>query len=225
MLIIWTLLSWMLWRILPPRKVPAAWPAIIQQEITRALTGRRSEAVRLDPETNERMKYLALPVQSGGKNLGVVYLIGSLEPLYQIILELKFIFLTGAILVIGVTVLLSLLLARTITVPIQEVTAKARQIAHGDFRQRIAIRSQDEIGNLGDMFNYLSQQLDSTLREISSEKSKVEAILQNMADGIVALGSDGQILHFNPAARNCCILPRGRADAGSIKSTAAGSGS
>ncbi|NLP36962.1 MAG: cell wall metabolism sensor histidine kinase WalK, partial [Firmicutes bacterium] len=183
---------------------------IIQQEITRALTGRRSEAVRLDPETNERMKYLALPVQSGGKNLGVVYLIGSLEPLYQIILELKFIFLTGAILVIGVTVLLSLLLARTITVPIQEVTAKARQIAHGDFRQRIAIRSQDEIGNLGDMFNYLSQQLDSTLREISSEKSKVEAILQNMADGIVALGSDGQILHFNPAARKLLHLAPGQ---------------
>ncbi|NLM51406.1 MAG: cell wall metabolism sensor histidine kinase WalK [Firmicutes bacterium] len=183
---------------------------IIQQEITRALTGSRSEAIRLDPETNERMKYLALPIQSGGKNLGVVYLLGSLEPLYQTIFELKLIFLTGAFLAIGITVVLSFLLSRTITVPIQEVTAKARQIAHGDFRQRIVIRSEDEIGNLGEMFNYLSQQLDSTLREISSEKSKVEAILQHMTDGIVALGSDGQILHFNPAARKLLRLAPGQ---------------
>src|SRR5690606_34509804 len=76
--------------------------------------------------------------------------------------------------------------------------------------QRIVIRSEDEIGNLGEMFNYLSQQLDSTLREISSEKSKVEAILQHMTDGIVALGSDGQILHFNPAARKLLRLAPGQ---------------
>lgn len=184
---------------------------IIQEEITRALTGNRSEEIRRDPETEERFNYLALPVRSGQKTLGVVYLIASLEPIYSTLREIQFLFLTGAVLVIGVTVLLGFFLAKTITGPIQEVTSKAAQIAHGDFRQRIQIHSQDEIGRLGEMFNYLSRQLDATLREMSSEKGKVEAILNHMTDGIVALNRDGQVLHVNPAARRLLNLPEATA--------------
>ena len=179
---------------------------IIQEEITRALTGSRSEETRLEPETGERVKYLALPVRSGEKTLGVVYLIGSLEPIYATLREIQFIFLTGAVLVIGVTVMLGFFLAKTITGPIQEVTSRAAQIAHGDFKQRIHVRSEDEIGRLGEMFNYLSRQLDTTLQEISSEKGKVEAILNHMTDGIVALNRDGQVLHVNPTARRLLNL-------------------
>ncbi|MBS4021155.1 MAG: HAMP domain-containing protein [Dethiobacter sp.] len=174
---------------------------IVQDETIRALTGSKSEETRLDPETRERFKYLALPVRSGDKILGVVYLIGSLEPIYATLREIQFIFLTGALLVLAVTILLGVALAKTISGPIREVTSKAAQIARGDFRQRIEVRSQDEIGHLGEMFNYLSCQLEETLREISSEKGKVEAILNHMTDGILALNSEGQLLHVNPAAR------------------------
>jgi two-component system, OmpR family, sensor histidine kinase VicK len=180
---------------------------IVQDETIRALTGSKSEDVRIDPETRERAKYLALPVRSGDKTLGVVYLVGSLEPIYQTLREIQLIFLTGALLVIGVTVLLGFVLAKTITIPIQEVTAKAEKIAKGDFKQRIIVRSQDEIGSLGEMFNYLSCQLEETLREISSEKGKGEAILKNMTDGIVAVNKEGELLHINPAARRLLDLP------------------
>jgi two-component system sensor histidine kinase VicK len=182
---------------------------IIQEEITRALTGTRSEAVRLAPETQERTHYLALPVRRGEKNLGVVYLSGSLEPIYRTLREIQVILLTGALLVIGMTVVLGFFLAKTITVPIAEVTFKAALIAHGDLRQRVNVRSDDEIGRLGEMFNYLSRQLEATLQEISTEKSKVETILQHMTDGIVALNRDGQVMHVNPTARTLLGLSPG----------------
>ena len=181
---------------------------IIQEEVTRALTGTRSESVRLDPETKERTKYLALPVNSGERNQGVVYLIGSLEPIYDTLHEIQLILLTGVLMVIAITVLLGFFVAKTITDPIQEVTSKAEQFAHGDFRQRINIASDDEIGRLGRMFNYLSEQLETTLQEISSEKNKVEAILNNMTDGIVALTADGELLHVNPTAKKLLALPQ-----------------
>lgn len=182
---------------------------IVQEEITRALTGSRSGEIRFNPETRERVKHLALPVRSGEKTMGVVYLSGSLEPLYATLREIQLIFLTGAVLVIGVTVLLGFLLARSITGPIQEVTAKAAQIAHGDFRQQIDVRSHDEIGRLGEMFNYLSRQLDVTLQEMSSEKGKMEAILSHMTDGIVALNRDGKVVHLNPTGYNLLGLTPG----------------
>lgn len=180
---------------------------IVREETIRALTGSKSEVVRIDPQTQERLKYLALPVKSGDKTLGVVYLVGSLEPTYQVLREIQLIFLTGALLVIGITVVLGFVLARTITVPIKEVTEKAGQIARGDFKQRIEVRASDEIGSLGEMFNYLSCRLEETLREMSLEKDKVEAILNNMTDGIVAVSRSGDLLHVNPAARRLLRLP------------------
>ncbi|MBS3989799.1 MAG: HAMP domain-containing protein [Dethiobacter sp.] len=182
---------------------------IIQEEITRALTGSRSGEIRLNPETRERVKHLALPVRSGEKTMGVVYLSGSLEPLYATLREIQLIFLTGAVLVIGVTVLLGFFLARSITGPIQEVTAKAAQIAHGDFSQKIDVRSHDEIGRLGEMFNYLSLQLDATLQEMSSEKGKMAAILSHMTDGIVALDREGKVVHLNPTGHSLLELSPG----------------
>lgn len=138
---------------------------IIQEEITRALAGSRSEEIRLNPATRERVKYLALPVRSGEKTLGVVYLAGSLEPIYRTLREIQYIFLTGALLVICATVLLGVVLAKTIAGPIKEVTSTAARIAQGDFRQRLLVRSGDEIGHLSEMFNYLSGQLEATLRK------------------------------------------------------------
>lgn len=182
---------------------------IIQEEITRALMGSRSGEIRFNPGTREREKHLALPVRSGEKILGVVYLSGSLESLYATLQEIQLIFLTGAVIVIGGTVLLGFFLARSITGPIQEVTAKAAQIANGDYRQQINVRSQDEIGRLGEVFNCLSRQLDVTLQEMSSEKGKMEAILRHMTDGIVALNRDGQVVHLNPTAHSLLALAPG----------------
>ena len=53
-----------------------------------------------------------------------------------------------------------------------------------------------------EMFNYLTVRLKSTLDEMYREKNKVDAILTNMTDGIIAVNADGIVVHANPAAYN-----------------------
>jgi two-component system sensor histidine kinase VicK len=115
--------------------------------------------------------------------------------------EIKLMLITGWLVVLGIAVVIGFLLARTITSPIREVTSRAAAMAGGDFSQLIEVRSQDEIGELGKMFNFLTIRLQDTLKEISTEKNKVEAILNYMTDGIVALNREGKAIHLNPAAR------------------------
>ena len=98
------------------------------------------------------------------------------------------------------TVLLGSILARTITGPIKEVTSKAAKLATGDFEHIIPVRSDDEVGKLTEMFNYLTVRLKTTLNEMNNEKSKMETILTYMTDGVVAVSSEGTIIHANPAA-------------------------
>jgi len=111
----------------------------------------------------------------------------------------QIVFLSGFISVIA-ALLVGILLSRTITSPIVNVMRGAQKIAKGDFEDKIEVLSEGEIGKLSNAFNRMAEQLKEKLIEVSSEKSKVETILNYMTDGIVAFDYLGQLIHINPAS-------------------------
>lgn len=173
---------------------------LIKDEITRALTGRSGEVIRYDPGNEERRYYLAFPLEGARRTLGIIYLSGSLRNVDDILNQFKMILLTGSGLALAVSVLLGIILARTIAAPIKAVTHQAKLMAGGDFSRQIEVQAPDEIGQLGKTFNYLAERLSHNIKEISSEKSKVEAIINNMTDGVMALDGKGRLIQVNPAA-------------------------
>lgn len=98
-----------------------------------------------------------------------------------------------------VAVLLSFLLSKTITTPIENIKTQARLVASGDFSHRLEIQSGDEIGNLTETFNYMAEMLQSTLGEVQEERDKLNTLFLHMTDGVAAFTSDGRIIHMNPA--------------------------
>ncbi|HZI20645.1 MAG TPA: HD domain-containing phosphohydrolase [Pyrinomonadaceae bacterium] len=58
------------------------------------------------------------------------------------------------------------LFARQLTRPVRELAAGAHRIAGGDFSQRIAVRSRTELGELGDSFNQMTDQLESHIEDL-----------------------------------------------------------
>ncbi len=107
----------------------------------------------------------------------------------------------SALLAVVLSLILGYLLSKTITSPIISVMHKAERIAEGEFDQQLAVKSEDEIGNLTRTFNYMAMELKNTLSEISSEKNKVVTILNYMADGVMAYDLKGTAIHVNPAAK------------------------
>ncbi len=174
---------------------------LIREEITRALAGQASDAIRLDQNSRERRYYLAFPIIDGNTTHGIIYLSGSLKNVDETLKQVKLILLTGAVVALAISVFLGIVLAKTITAPVQEVTRQASLMARGDFSRKIKVEASDEIGQLGETFNYLAERLSHNIKEISSEKSKVEAIINNMSDGVIALDGRGRLIQINPAAR------------------------
>ncbi|MDR1247032.1 MAG: cell wall metabolism sensor histidine kinase WalK [Clostridiales Family XIII bacterium] len=147
-------------------------------------------------------KSVAFPITDDtGETEGVLYFRTDMTEIQKTINEAKLIFVRAMAPALFITVILGFLIARSITVPINDVTKKAERMARGDFSQEVSVKSDDEIGRLAEMFNLLRIELDRTVSEISSEKSKLEAILKNMADGLIAVDLSGHIIHANPAAR------------------------
>lgn len=93
-------------------------------------------------------------------------------------------------------------LSKAITIPIKKLMVNARKIASGDFEHLLQVNSQDEIGLLTSSFNYMAKQLKNKLFEISSEKKKIETIINNMNDGIIAYNRDGEVIHTNDYAKS-----------------------
>lgn len=163
------------------------------------------------PREGEGVSYLTMAIPASGEVEGQpVYAIFLLKPLTEVSDILSKIWATllraTALALIVVTVL-GLMSARTITQPIMEITSQAEKLAAGDFDISVRVRSRDEVGRLAEVFNYLTAELRGSIHGMANEKSKLEAILGYMSNGVVALDKDGRLIHINPKARDLLDLP------------------
>lgn len=106
---------------------------------------------------------------------------------------------------IGIAVIIALILAitlgsmfsTTITAPISMLTKKANLLAKGHLEQHIIVKGEDEIGQLTRSFNHMARELRKTVSEMENENNKLEIVLHNMTDGVVAFDEIGSLIHAN----------------------------
>lgn len=108
--------------------------------------------------------------------------------------------IAAAILALMLTAFMGYIFARTLTVPIQELTNKAKELAEGNLNQRVVVKSNDEISQLAKSFNYMAGELNKNIDIISNEKNKLETIIHNMTDGVISFDRTGEVIHFNSVA-------------------------
>ena len=161
---------------------------------------KEKDIIQRDNRLNSS-KHMVFPIHDSNNRItGAVYLKSNLEDIYKTLQESQTIILKATFLALFITIILGYFIAKSITGPINDVTIKAERMAQGDFEQVVEIRSDDEIGQLADMFNYLTAKLKTVLQEMSNEKQKMDTIIEYMADGLIASTKEGQIIHINSKA-------------------------
>ncbi|MFZ5642384.1 MAG: two-component system histidine kinase PnpS [Bacillota bacterium] len=93
---------------------------------------------------------------------------------------------------------LSWVLMKRIIEPLSKISDAAGEMAHGNLEREIRIYSDDEIGMLAKNINLLGKRLKQTIGEITEEKDRMQAVLNSMADGVVAVDGEGRVLLANP---------------------------
>lgn len=169
----------------------------ISPNIIAAMSGMKGSA---DISGSGYMDY-AVPVKDSDSVRYVIYIRDSKEETNNVINSIFTIMAQALLIGLALSVLLSVLLSKTIILPIESLTRKAAKISEGDFDETIETRSTDEIGKLTNTFNLMASRLKNTLHEIRNEKEKSETILQHMTDGVAAFNKFGELIHINPAAK------------------------
>src|ERR1043165_1687915 len=85
--------------------------------------------------------------------------------------------LYGALIAAIIAWLLAVILSRTITRPIRELTQATHAVSEGDLSQQVPVRSRDEMGELAKAFNKMSAELS---RSINSRKQMTADIAHEL---------------------------------------------
>ncbi|WP_066893941.1 PAS domain-containing sensor histidine kinase [Clostridium nigeriense] len=97
---------------------------------------------------------------------------------------------------------LSLKLIRAIIYPVKELELATNKIANGDYSRRVNIHTNDEIGSLANTFNNMADQLQSKIIDSMDKQNKLEAILESMESGVIAVDNKQKVMLINPYAKN-----------------------
>lgn len=169
--------------------------------IKRALIGTPTEPepVRND-ETGERLLVLVEPIESDNDIIGALYIEASMEEIYEQMQSINQILMTGTIMALAITAILGILLSRTITSPIVDMKRQALVMGKGDFSRSVKVYGDDEIGQLANAFNDLTNKLQDAHATTEGERRKLSSVLTHMTDGVIATNKHGNIILMNRRA-------------------------
>src|SRR5699024_1648778 len=95
-----------------------------------------------------------------------------------------------------------------ITDPIKEMQTKAKAIAEGDYSGEVTIYGNDEIGLLAQNINELSEEVETGQRRIEAERQRLDSVLSNMSEGVIATNRRGELDVANNMASQMLNLSR-----------------
>jgi two-component system sensor histidine kinase VicK len=96
---------------------------------------------------------------------------------------------------------LMLLLAALVSRRVERLTLGAQAIEQGDFSSRIEPGFGDELGQLAKSFNAMAARLEDSFSQLEEKSSTLDAIVNNLTEGVLATDLKGNVVFANRSAR------------------------
>ncbi len=163
-------------------------------------TGDFGQSFRFSNTIGTESAYVALPIYDEEKNLrAVVRASRTVSEIDGTLDSLRNKILLGALLAAGLITLVSWVMARKISRPIEIMTVGALRFAEGDLSRKIHIDGANELENLADAMNRMANELNSRFETILKQRNEQAAVLDAMIEGVLAINEEGRIINMNPA--------------------------
>ncbi len=133
--------------------------------------------------------------------VGAIYVRASMESVYTGINNIIVIFLTASLVAGLLSAIIAIFISRAITRPIGEMKQQAVRMAEGDYSGQVRVYSPDELGQLAMAVNDLSVKVEEATENSESERRRLDSVLTQMSDGVIATNRLGNITVINEMAR------------------------
>jgi len=163
--------------------------------------GTYSSKITIANEEPEIM-VIGTPLQNGD---GSIFVFQSLDVINQTKAETTKIVFVAAAIAIVLTTIFAFFLSTRITYPLVQMKEAATDLAKGKFHTKLPVLTNDEIGALARAFNRMGQQLHVSMDALRHEKEQMTSIVNSMADGVITLTREGEIIVINPPAKQFIV--------------------
>lgn len=148
-------------------------------------------------EVGKRYLYLSkAPIKVGNKDV-MLRLGDSNNEVYELIEEFFALFLFANLISIFFAIAMSYISSGKIVKPIKELTRASKDIAKGNFKNMIDVKSKDEIKELTITFNKMAGKLEENINRIQEKNIQMNSILSSIQEGILALDLDKKVFLIN----------------------------
>jgi len=166
-------------------------------EIVEALAGRKGTSIRYSHTLKENMMYVAIPL---GDTAGVLRMSISVAFVDEALGEIYFNVAAAGVIVALLASIMSLVISRRISRPLEEMKRGAERFAGGDFEKKLLVPSSLELGGLAEAMNQMASQLHDRISTMLQQRNEMEAILSSMVEGVLAVDTEERIISMNHAA-------------------------
>jgi two-component system phosphate regulon sensor histidine kinase PhoR len=186
-------------------------------EVRQALEGERGLSTRFSYTLGMPMMYVAVPLRDSTETIGVVRTsipVAAIDStLNAIYVRITLAGLIIAFLAAG----LSYWISRRIIRPLEELKEGAERFAKGDFSKRLPLLHSEEFNAFADAMNHMAGELDSRIKAIVRQKNQEEAVLSSMAEGVLAVDMNEQVIMLNRATARMFAIDEANATGRSMQ--------
>ncbi|MGA7276985.1 MAG: ATP-binding protein [Desulfocapsaceae bacterium] len=183
-------------------------------EIDTAFSGIPGQSLRFSNTLGQRMLYSAIPLYQTGAAaaagreqepvIAVLRLSMPVTAIDSALSDIRIKIAGGAVLAIVGAFIMTFLVSRNISLPLEEMTRGAEQYARGDFSQRMLWTQKKsaskEIASLATAMDQMAGQLDEKIKTIINQRNQLETVFSSMVEAVIAVDLEERIISINQAA-------------------------
>ena len=169
-------------------------------EVKEALLGGTGVSLRRSISVREEQRYCAVPIVSEGRIVGVARTSVPVTLLNRRLGRVRTITWGTGIAAFLLMIAGTAVRARHVTGPIEEMRAAAADLAGGDLRRRVHVRTGDELETMATALNRTASRLEGTIERLDAEKARLATLLENLSEGIAVVTGDRSVRMMNHEA-------------------------
>lgn len=177
---------------------------IDRPEIKGALDGEVSQSLRYSNTLKLDMLYVAIGVPGVINPTHVLRLALPITQLFKLQESLRYNLVLGSLLVLFFSLVGSVLLLRSLVLPISDLTEASSQLAKGDFDVVLPenTKSGAEFNQLKESFSLMAVRIKNLIVNLTDQKFELQNIINSLSDPLIVYDGLGRINRWNDAFEN-----------------------
>ncbi len=169
-------------------------------EVIAAIEGEIGQHERVSASVGQPFAYAAAPLKQNGRVVAVVRVAAPVADIHRREVVMAQWIVAGLMLALPLALVIAWFTARTLSAPIQRVSAWAQQLSTGDLATRLEVDEDDEVGRVAFSLERMRKKLTDRIKEVQQQRQDLAITVSSLEEGVIAVDRKGIVLVVNAAA-------------------------